>query len=312
MDSKKKIPIWLLYLLGMVVCFVITGVGIKLENVPVLSLIQTPVIMIGVFGHMIFLTCLIVHGIRALIRMSSRGHVAPTAVAYRGIHTGTIVDGKPNPAEEARRVYVYNRPAPFRFNGAAEPLSWPLVIGLLITIFPAGLYFLIIKCVKENAYSFKNGAVIQVIGGIFALWHLLLFVFFFTGASLTDKATIVMLAGIFGLFLLGLCAFIYGTRLKGQGRENDTMLRLITEEGITNMDAIADRLHLSYAQATAIVDRLIEDGLLQNAYLYHPDREVIVPGISKKIVKYCPRCGGTTTMYSTEQPICSYCGGDLR
>ena len=108
-----------------------------------------------------------------------------------------------------------------------------------------------------------------------------------------------------------LCFVIYGAWLRARGRREDLFRSLITVERLTKLDTLAQRAGTDYAGAASAVEWLIDADLLGGAYLSHNDREVIVPGISERIARRCPSCGGTTVLFANDRQICDYCGGAL-
>ncbi len=310
--KKKSLTGWRRDLVGMAACFALEMVGAILDSVPFLSVLAIPLLLIGCFGFLIFAGILVVRGVRALVNRSTKDYEDPEVKVYSGISTGAVVDGKLCDAEAARRRFVYNRKGEiFRFNGEGSPVSWPLCFVGLISFFPIGMYMIIAKTLQEKTRYYKNGAVLTVVGGLLALVNLAFILLICVTGADSLQALIAVCAGPTYVFLIGFSLFVYGLWLKRRGRENDNFIKLITQEQVTNMDEIAARQKMSYARAADVVERLIDDGLLGGAYLYHPDREVVVPGISKKIVRVCPKCGATTTLYASHEMICDYCGGEM-
>lgn len=310
--EKKKRPVWLIELLGAVICFVLVLPFGELSQLNEDSTILAMPMIIVLLGFWGFLISLIVHGIKALIRLSTRKHVDPSVRTYQKIRSGALVDGKTDGFSGGRGQYTYNRDeGDFRFAGAQESLSWGIVFLMMVLMYPIGFYYMVVKTTQERGRYYRNGATIQFVGGIFFL--------LFTGLLIMTVRTGVdnqeFMRSMFGIFGIpaGACLLllIYGTWLRIRGSMYDRYRTLITVEGVTDLDEIAKREGTTFARAAERVEWLIDSGLLGNAYLSYIDREVIVPGISKKIVRRCRNCGGTTVLMSTDPQICDFCGGAL-
>ena len=96
-----------------------------------------------------------------------------------------------------------------------------------------------------------------------------------------------------------------------RGRIADAYMKIITVDRVTAIREIAARMQTTYASAADNIQKLIDAGQLCNAYIYHRDGEVIVPGISRKQAWYCRSCGGTTVLYANDTRMCEYCGAAL-
>lgn len=310
--KNKHLTGWRRDLAGMAFNFGLAMVGVMLDGVRGLSGLSLTLVLIGCFGLLVFEAILVIRGIRALIRRSTKNYEEPEIKVYKGISTGAVVDDKLCDAEVEKRRFIYNRKGElFRFNKEGSTITWPLCFVALVSLYPFGMYMIIAKTLQEKTRYYKNGVVLTVVGGLLALVNLAFILLICVTGADSFQALIGVCAGPAYIFLIGFSLFVYGLWLRHRGHENDDFIKLITQEQVTNMDEIAARQKMSYAKAADIVERLIDDGLLGGAYLYHPDREVVVPGISKKIVRVCPKCGATTTLYASHEMICDYCGGEL-
>lgn len=304
---KKRIPGWAADLSGMAAGLILVYLSVLLPSSGFGSFLMT----LGIFAFWGFQIALVVYGVKALIRLVSRNHTDPEEQTYGAISSGTEVDHLADGMPRVNKRYVYNRNETFRFNSAPEPLSWGGTFLMLFLLFPVGFCFLIIKTIREAGRCYRNGTVLQVVGGlIFILTFAFVLLIVLSGAdSLQALLGATALPGYYSV--AGLLLFIYGTWLKQRGKTNDSYLKLITMERVTSIDTLAAREKTDYAHASAIVDRLIDSGLLGEAYLSHADRQVIVPGISKKTVRKCRNCSASTVLFSTDPQICDYCGGPL-
>lgn len=309
---KHKLPRWAIYLIGMfVVPLALGGLGVLLQNLN--KDLSDIVVAIGtVIGYVCFFA-LIINRISAIIRHFTQKQAAQgeeldrKAMAAKAERTGKPGHMSPNRSLKARedilRVGVY-----------AAPVHWGGIILLLILLPPFGIYLLILKTTYEKARYSINSVWTIVIGVLLMLPSLFWLVLFMATSGgfqgIIDSWSPLILFFFIG-FPIGLACIVLGLVLHHLGKENDAYQRLILIEEVTDLYRIAERMHANYAHVTRVIERLIDYGILPDAYIFHRDHEVIVPGVSKKIALRCKNCSGTTVLYTNEERICAYCGGKL-
>ena len=288
--------------------FVILSLFDALSDTPTFATIA---LLLWIPAVEVFLVVLIIRGVKAFAMRIKGGHIEPSARAYKQADSGVRVDNLEDGTGKKHEIYVYNQDETFRFNRDAAPLSWGFVFLLLVLLFPFGVYCLIVKTLSERARAFRNGTT-MLTAGIVALIPSLGFILLIavTGAD-SLHAFLAVTAAPAAAVVLSIALAAYGAWLKHRGEEEDNYRSLITVEGVTNIDTLAEHNHTDYAHVSTVIDRLINAELLGDAYLSHEEREVIVPGISQKIARRCPSCGGTTVLFSNEPQICEYCGGTI-
>ncbi len=290
---KKSLPRWAVYLIGLGASIVLSILSTALLDTP-LSKVSSFLLIVSSMGTFLFPLALLIYGLRRIVHGATKDHVSVEEELSRR--------GSPIPRPENKT---------FRANPSAQDATWPVVIVLLFTLFPMGIYLLILKTTYEKARYFANGVRLIVLGAVMAA-PTLGFILLLLATGADDARTLWMLVGFAGVpCLVGLFCFVFGWILRRRGLENDAYRRLILVDRVTDMEDIARRMHTDYAHATRVIERLTSSELLPDAYLYHRDHELIVPGISKKIALRCRHCSGTTVLYSNEDRICAYCGGAL-
>ncbi|MCR4594179.1 MAG: hypothetical protein K5761_03905 [Clostridiales bacterium] len=200
--------------------------------------------------------------------------------------------------------YTYNH----RVKGKLESkYSWgSIVLTYLIGLVPLGVFITLRKITDENEDYQKNGTYSLLFGVILTINNVLISIYFIAKGGLS-----YILVFPFVYLALGLSFLILGMAFKHKGKVYDKCLNLILNEKITDIDLLAKHMKLSYSQVCRIAYDLIENSFIEDAYIYHRDREIIVPGISNKIALKCDKCGSTSVMYSNEKHICDYCGEQL-
>ena len=290
---KRKLPRWAVYLIGIGISLFLSALGSLFMGTRFEDLGITLSVILG-FIALILLLALLIHGLRGIVHRATKDHPSvEEELAQRG-----------TPSARSKKEV-------FRANPSAQDATWPVVITLLVTLFPMGIYLLILKTSYEKTRYFSNGVRLMVLGAVMMV-PTLGFILLVLHSGATRARDLWMLTGIAGVpFLVGLFCFVFGWVLRHRGLENDAYRRLILVDRVTDMETITQRMRTDYAHATRVIERLMDSELLPDAYLYHRDHELIVPGISKKIALRCKHCSGTTVLYSNEDRICAYCGGAL-
>ncbi len=192
-----------------------------------------------------------------------------------------------------------------------DKVTWGSVTGMLVVFFPIGIYYLILKLMHEKDNSYSNGVKMLVMGGAFTVLTAPVIIWLFI-ATFGDFPQMALMLGLPGsYFLIGIALLITGSILRHKGLVYEKYLILIMNYHVTKLDLMKSEFHTTYAKVTRQLNTMIELELLKNCYIYHKDREIIVPAISKKIALRCPSCSATTVLYSNEEHICAYCGGEL-
>ena len=202
------------------------------------------------------------------------------------------------------KTYTYNT------DDSESVCSWGLVfLWFIIGLAPVGIYYFIRKLLNEKYHIYENGLMSLLLGIVLIIFFSPMMIIILIESGFSDlfgAGLIFSVQTIIGIILI-VCGIVY----MHKGKQNAEYMIIITNERITNIDEISKRMKTTYAKSSRIIQDLIENGFLKKAYIYHKDREVIVPGISKKIALKCNNCTGTTVLYSNEEHICEYCGAKL-
>ena len=189
--------------------------------------------------------------------------------------------------------------------------SWLTIFFWLILLFPIGIFYLLKKLTVEKVKYYAHGVRLLVMG-FFIVAVSAIFIFWRVSMVYPDWWQMLQNGAFpFIYFLIGIGCIVTGIILRKKGATYEKYMVLIEEYHITNLDKLKSELHITYAKVTSQLEKLIEIGFLSECYIYHRDRELIVPSLSKKIAVRCITCGATTVLYSNEEPICAYCGGGL-
>ncbi|MBE6719436.1 MAG: hypothetical protein E7571_02120 [Ruminococcaceae bacterium] len=260
--------------------------------------------IVSVSSLMIVITFIwvIVVIVKAIINKSFKKtdsqHLQPQEITYYEVPSASKV-----------RSYTYNTVE------TADELNWPLLIFLTLIIPPFGIYYTIKKILIENASFYKNGTKLSVIGGVLTVLALLIFalpvVIIVTDGYVSQAASTELILSFLNLSF-ALVTLITGLYIRHLGFVYDRILYMITVERITKIDELSKSLKLKKVKLIEKVLYLINNGILNNAYYYPYDNEIIVAGISKKVARRCKSCAATTVFYSNDKDCrCVYCGAEL-
>lgn len=260
-------------------------------------------------SYFLFFGCIIypiVKAVKAIHNKIVSGKVVPREMSYSRVT-------RPEDVRKSETV-VYNKKETFRFDKSAEGYGWGLLTFFFIVFFPVGFFMAVTKIVNEKSNYRSNGTMMAAIGAVFLVPSLAAFAFFAVSeykqyGTFADSA--VILAPFCVAVLISLVILILGCFFARKGGIFDKYMYLITVKRITNIDKIATQLQTSHGKAVRVIKKLINEGLLKNAFIYYTDNEVLVPGISEKTALKCANCGGTTILYSNEERVCGYCGGKI-
>ena len=202
-------------------------------------------------------------------------------------------------------------------------LSWPVIIAALIVFWPVGLVMLFLKTIKDKRATSFACLLLNLIG-IAALAFTLL--------------CILMLFDEYNSFALGFAIFCAGAgvalitsarKIKNNSKLAKKYSAIIVNDGVCQLDTIADITGKSYNEVKADICKLIDKGYLKNAYVNENVREVVFTNkksqhtsvadvfvgnvkseaVTARIVE-CPCCGANNNVTS-DNAECDYCGSAL-
>ena len=306
--QKRRITRWMVYVIVLLLSIMMMlPAGLLLsENKE--SFFGLVLMIISIFGFHFSAIALIVRAIKAIVKRSTAKHERLKEVSYNEINYSGDVEATRQTTSER---FSYNVDDTLHLDQSAPELSWGVVVLYLLILFPVGVFFMVRKIIHERTHYYDNGIKMIIMGAVFmALTVPVILLFLITGADNTKSLIIVtMIPGVYAVF--GAVSIVLGLIYKCKGKENETYMKAIVYEKITKIDTLAGIAKTSYSGAANVIQRLIDSDMLKGAYIYHKDREVIVPGISKKIAFRCKNCGGTTVLYANEKKECIYCGAEV-
>ena len=188
------------------------------------------------------------------------------------------------------------------------PITWLKIVFFSFVLFPVGLYFMYRKIHFEKLKYYYNGMNTLIYGTtvflLFGSFSILI------GLSAQTPPFILFIPSL--LFtLLGLTEMIIGFVVKEIGKTNDKIIKTLFVDKITDIDEIAKIFKSNYFKTCKKIQGLIDSDILNNIYIHHKEREIIINGISNKIALKCKNCAGTTVLQENDERICCYCGAKI-
>lgn len=295
---RKPVRPMVNYLLGLALSLVLLTVGGIILDSDESSPVGTGVMLIGIFAFLIFLAAIIIRLFRKLTGKIKSLHKFPEEVAYAGIDDSGERTDSP--------LYKYNVKPENEEDWENSIIPWWAVITALIVFFPIGIFHVIRKTVSEPARYTANGITLIITGTVFCIVSGAMAALMISGTGINAAFAIPSI-----YFSVGLFCLIYGISLKKKGGIYEKYMSAVTVKKISDMDRISSAVREPYYKVCERIGKLIESGQLPGGYINHRDREVIVPGVSKKVALKCKNCGGTTVLYVNEEKICEFCGAKL-
>lgn len=200
-------------------------------------------------------------------------------------------------------------------------LSWPFIIIIFIAFWPAALFLMWKRTTIDKKAALLSGKIITILGCIsLCIVFLGLFVCFSQGFKKDDVTTILffLFAGV-GLLALG-------KKIQGNAGRSKKYISIIVNDGIINIDNIAAAIPTSYENAEKDLQRMIDKGFFQGAYINETERQIVLPGKhqepssnqsknAKQSIKMqvvtCKGCGAQNSIAVETVGECEFCGSKL-
>ncbi|MCR5577396.1 MAG: hypothetical protein K6F56_10340 [Oscillospiraceae bacterium] len=193
--------------------------------------------------------------------------------------------------------------------------SWYVTAAFCCVFWPVGLALLIINTRREEKR--QAGAVPAVLYSARAVLLYSLFDLWFWFRIFKDAAEGAELPMfcliILPPLLLALTLYLLNRRFAGRARNMERCRRLVLQEHITGLDSLSEILGLSAERMTALLERMIREGILEDAWIDADSRELrfrSCPWAHQKMI--CDSCGAELTVNLGQTLVCEYCGSALR
>jgi len=212
--------------------------------------------------------------------------------------------------------------------------SWGVIILVLIIFWPVGLFLLYRKMTGDKAAALKNSKALNIMGWVFVALAIIYFFMAITGNLETDKGSSVVEPIMIALvFFGGGGAFMIYTanKMKVNAEKCKKYIAIVINNNETSIDNIAAAVHSSYEQTTKDLQKMIDNGYFENAYIDVSKREIVLPNknpvqthsisniqmnspVNEPQIKavVCRNCGANNKVVEGQVCECEYCGSMLK
>lgn len=193
--------------------------------------------------------------------------------------------------------------------------SWALIITLLFFFFPAGIVLLVTKMTSEKTRYEQNGKSLKIFAIVLFVLAVIYPILSFTGDLRNEDGTPAIGTGIMMLVFLtavGTFTLWKGNQYIKRGQEYNRLLAEFATARTLDIDPIAQKMKLSYNAVTADLHALIDAGYIQNAYIDHLRRRLVIKPVARPTrAFFCPHCGGKSEIAAGAPVVCDYCDSPL-
>ena len=192
-------------------------------------------------------------------------------------------------------------------------ISWFWVVLVLLVFWPAGLFLLFKKLEQDRSATMKSGSLLALLS-----FFLMFLGFIFFTLILTDGAGYIFPMLLFGGG--GFWLFRISRRMKATGKRYRSYIELIINQGHTSIEYIAQIMGVTYRMAEADLQKMIERGFFQGAYIDRTKRMIVLQPVAQQAqsgqvmpqerVVACKGCGANNRVL-THVSECEYCGSPI-
>lgn len=198
-------------------------------------------------------------------------------------------------------------------------LKWGWIIFWIVIFWPVGIY-LLIKKLSSDKSALMSGMTSKL--PVIA-WCLIGFGVLGVIVSLTEPEL-----GLTGVIIY-LVFFVGGVLLLKKAKETKKIanrykkyLNLVINQNIKSIDGIASAVGLSYDVVSNELEKMIDSGYLNNAYINQNNREIVLrqhdhefynqkstqnQESAKRVTVRCPGCGANNVVVVDRVTECDYC-----
>ncbi len=208
--------------------------------------------------------------------------------------------------------------------------SWGTVIVLLILFWPVGLFFLYKKLTSDKTAILRNSQVLSIYGWVLAVIGILYVILGVASSAreTQDMAATIGAASFILLFFVGggFLMIAKANKMKKTGNKYKRYIDAVANQRLTSIDQIAAVIPVQYEEAASDLQKMIDIGYFEIAYIDMARRELIMParqpvysasasapGAGARATKAvrCKSCGANNTIVVGAANECEFCGSPL-
>lgn len=208
--------------------------------------------------------------------------------------------------------------------------SWLVYIFIYFLFWPIGLNLLYKKVADDKTSALQNSKTLNTVGWVLAVFSV---IYLFGAISGEMPANSGLIAFVY--FGVGSALMIYGAkRMKENAEKFKKYISVVINTNQTSIDNIAAAIPTDYEQAKNDLQKMIDDGYFQGAYIDASNREIVLSkrenspsmNMSGNNIQYenknmeqprfkvviCKSCGANNTVAEGNLCECEYCGSPLQ
>lgn len=217
----------------------------------------------------------------------------------------------------------------------SKSTSWGFVIFVLIIFWPVGLYLVYKKLNETRSLTLKDGKGFRTVGWIFIVLEICVLI------GYVNEGYIDFLSILISLFFLGgpgALMFYISNLKKKKSAKLKRYIAMISNNYETSIDNIATAIPTDYDSAVNDLNKMIDKGFFENAYIDASARKIILPQnkliqlvaqqqeyenallqskigqLNLKLTKVvvCKSCGANNQVKEGQISRCEFCGSYLK
>lgn len=200
-------------------------------------------------------------------------------------------------------------------------LSWPAIVIAFIVFWPIGLFLTWKRFTVDKKLNLLPGKIFFILG-----YACLFLVLLQLRANIFRNEKNHYIPEMIFLLLLGLCLIAVGKKIKDNDTKSKKYISIIANEGIIDIDNIAAAIPTSYDNARKDLQKMIDKGFFDGAYINESERQItlpkrhqehssnqsnITPESTKMHAVTCKCCGAQNSVADGTVGDCEFCGSKI-
>lgn len=212
--------------------------------------------------------------------------------------------------------------------------SWGVIILFLVIFFPVGIFLIYTKITGDKEGELKNSKVLKNLGWVCVTFAVIYLIMIITGDVKTEDGTSAIGPLIVAfLFFGGGGVFMLHTskKIRSKAEKVRKYIAIIMNNNQTSIDNIAAAVPICYEKAMIDLQKMIDDGYFENAYIDVSKREIVLPkkknaqncespnvkndcnvNESKIKIVVCKNCSANNKVVEGQICECEYCGSLIK
>lgn len=201
-------------------------------------------------------------------------------------------------------------------------LSWPAIVIAFIVFWPIGLFLIWKRTSIDKKAALLSGKTIGILG-----WISLSIAFLGFFVSISDGIKSDDISAIIFFLLAGAGLIALGKKIKNNADKSKKYISIIVNDGVIDIDNIATAIPTSYENAKKDLQKMIDKGFFEGAYINESERQIVLPkkhqespynqsnnaeqNTRMKVIT-CKGCGAQNSIAAGTVGECEFCGSKIQ